>query len=207
MVGLLLFLLWQFQCRLASSTAAIPRQRGANPFGIGAYYPPGAGQIATAAELVGTGGWVLILVPCGNVTSETQLPPTCPGFDPAAEMQEAWKLGLNVVVRLEPLYSAWGCSGGSCSAPDNRGVCFGAQPGQSNWILPDSTQSWNGNLRATHDPGSNHTSYREVAKSYAKLAASLPKPPDDSRLFVQIGNGTALRNSSLPVHMHWVSQY
>jgi hypothetical protein len=52
------------------SAAVAPRS---NPFGIGAYYPPGAGQIPTAAELVGAGGWVLILVPCGNVTSETQV--------------------------------------------------------------------------------------------------------------------------------------
>jgi hypothetical protein len=189
MPAVLLFLLWQ----LRSAVAAPQRS---NPFGIGAYYPPGAGQIATAAELVGKGGWVLILVPCGNVTSETKLPPTCPGFDPAAEMLQAWKLGLNVVVRLEPQYSAWGCSDGSCNAT-GRGVCFGAQPGQANWVLPDSTQSWTGHLRATHDPGSNHTSYREVAKSYAKVAASLPKPSDGSRLFVQIGNGTALRDSHL----------
>ena len=34
-------------------------------FGIGAYYPPGIGQIATARDLVGPGGWVLILVPAG----------------------------------------------------------------------------------------------------------------------------------------------
>lgn len=107
-------------------------------------------------------------------------------------MQQAWKLGLNVVVRLEPQYSAWGCTDGACNVP-GRGVCFGAQPGQPNWPLPDPTQTWKGQLRATHDPGSNHKSYRKVAETYAKLAASLPKPPDGSKLFVQIGNGACAR--------------
>ena len=113
-------------------------------------------------------------MPCGNATTETRLPPTCPGFDPAAEMRAAWQLGLNVVVRLEPQYSAWGCTGEpSCQAA----VCFGARPGQENWALPDPSQSWSGHLRATHDPGSNHTSYKAVARSYARVAASLPRPP------------------------------
>jgi hypothetical protein len=43
-------------------TAVEPR----NVFGIGAYYPPGIGQIATARDLVGPGGWILILVPAGT---------------------------------------------------------------------------------------------------------------------------------------------
>jgi len=156
-----------------------------NKFGIGAYYPPGAGQLADAKELVGRGGWVLILVPCGNATTETRLPPTCPGFDPAAEMRAAWQLGLNVVVRLEPQYSAWGCTG---DASCQHAVCFGARPGQENWALPDPSQSWSGHLRATHDPGSNHTSFKAVARSYARVAASLPRPPDGAKLFVQLGN-------------------
>jgi hypothetical protein len=66
------------------SQPAAPRSN--NPFGIGAYYPPGDSQIELAAELVGAGGWVLILVPAGNVTAETQLPPTCPGYSPAEEV-------------------------------------------------------------------------------------------------------------------------
>lgn len=37
-----------------------------NMFGIGAYYPPGIEQISTARDLVGAGGWVLILVPAGE---------------------------------------------------------------------------------------------------------------------------------------------
>jgi hypothetical protein len=116
---------------------------------------------------------VLILIPCGNVTADTRLPPSCPGFDPAAQMKQAYALGLNVIVRLEPQYSAYGST------------CFG---GPGGWVLPDPTERWAGHLRATHDTGSNYTRYTSVATSYAKVAASLPRPPHGGKLAVQIGN-------------------
>jgi hypothetical protein len=71
-----------------SAAAALPR----SPFGIGAYFPPGGQQIPVAADLVGRGGWVLILIPCGNVTSETALPPRWGTFDPAASKTQLMAL-------------------------------------------------------------------------------------------------------------------
>jgi hypothetical protein len=138
---------------------ALAASRDANPFGIGAYFPPGGEQISLAADLVGKGGWVLILVPCGNVTSETVLPPAHGSFDPAAQMTDAFARGMNVVVRLEPQYSAY-------------------QPFTANsdaWVLPDGSPDCHMNsdchLRRLQDQGSNHTSYKTVASSYAKVAA------------------------------------
>ena len=172
---------------LAQSLLTVRADKGRNHFGIGAYYPPGIGQIHDAAELVGQGGTVLILVPVGNVTAETTLPPTCPGYDPAAQMKLAWSLGLRVVVRLEPQYSAFGCTGAGpsmpCAAPQFQ--CFA---GTGNWVLPDKSLHWKGHLRALQDPGTNYTSYTRVAASYAQATASLPRPPDGSPLRVQIGN-------------------
>jgi hypothetical protein len=116
------------------------------------------------------------------------LPPTCPGFDPAAEMKAAYAAGLNVVVRLEPQYSAYGCTGAGPSLPCNSPE-FGCFGGGGAWVLPDPLQEpWQGHLRATADPDSNSTSYKTVALSYARVAASLPKPTDGSVLHVQIGN-------------------
>ena len=44
-------------------------------------------------------------------------------------------------------------------------------------------------LRRLADPGSNFTSYKAVAESYARVEAALPLPPDgESELLVQIGN-------------------
>ena len=57
---------------------------GANKFGIGSYMPFDEGtplgtqlaQNAKAAELVGTNGWICFIIPAGNVTDSTPLPPT-----------------------------------------------------------------------------------------------------------------------------------
>jgi hypothetical protein len=95
-----------------------------NIFGIGAYFPPGASQIDVANELVGSKGWVLVLIPCGNITNETVLPPALPGqYEPAVQMQHAWSSGMNVVVRLEPEYSAF-----DMFTPNNHA-----------WVLPDGS--------------------------------------------------------------------
>ena len=81
-----------------------------NVFGIGTYFPPGAEQIPVARELVGAGGWVLIFIPCGNVTNATALPPASePFFDAAEQMREAWQLGMNVVASRQPRTSRTVC--------------------------------------------------------------------------------------------------
>ncbi len=155
-----------------------------NPFGIGAYFPPGGGQIPVAAELVGRGGWVLILIPCGNVTDETPLPVKWQTFDPNAQIEDAYARGLNVVVRLEPQYSAmrpfsqcWNGPNGPASGPGGV-VGNGTCP----WVLPDGSEGCHQNtdchLRRLADPESNFRSYKAVAASYARVAAALPLPPD-----------------------------
>ena len=40
-----------------ATMAAAVSPTARNPFGIGAYFPPGGSQISIAAELVGRGGW------------------------------------------------------------------------------------------------------------------------------------------------------
>ena len=94
---------------------------------------------------------------------------------------------MQVIVRLEPQYSAFGCTGASpavpCACPAFE--CFG---GNGDWVMPDPSERWTGNLRDLHDPGSQHTAYTRVAESYAKAAASLPRPPDGTPLKVQLGN-------------------
>eukprot|EP00039_Didymoeca_costata_P021111 m.343456 g.343456 ORF g.343456 m.343456 type:complete len:393 (+) comp22855_c0_seq1:190-1368(+) len=136
----------------------------ANKFGIGTYYPPSAlQQDQLAAELVGRGGWVTILIPCGNITNTTILPPSCPGFSSEEVLQKAYALGLNVVARLEPLYN-----GDSQSSK-----CFAGMP----------------SLRSlADDPNADNKTFKGAAESYAAVAASLPPPPDGVSLYVQIGN-------------------
>lgn len=182
----------------AASCAAGAALRPTNPFGIGTYFPPGPQQIPPAAKLVGRAGWVLILIPCGNVTDETPLPvKSLPqfGFDAAALVSDAYARGLNVVARLEPQYSAmkpftpcWNGPHGNTSGPGGV-VGNGTCP----WALPDGTVGCHENtdchLRRLADPGSDFMSYKAVAESYARVAAALPLPPDGtSELYVQIGN-------------------
>lgn len=108
---------------------------------------------------MGKGGFVTILIPAGNVSALSHLPPACPGFSTKDTLHEAYAAGLNVVARLEPQYSV------------THGQCFKAI----------------GPLRDLSDD-SNHTSYKTVAATYAKVAQSLPRPIDGSPLYVQIGN-------------------
>jgi hypothetical protein len=178
----------------AAASAAAPPPSRSSPFGIGAYFPPGQQQIPAASELVGHGGWVLILIPCGNVTSETPLPVRWATFDPNAQILDAYTRGLNVIVRLEPQYSAirpftpcWNGPNGPAGGPGGI-VGNGTCP----WVLPDGSEGCHENtdcyLRRLADPGSEHLEYKVVSESYARVAASLPLPPDGSRLRVQIGN-------------------
>lgn len=175
MLGLLLAL-------LVGPSCGSPAAR--NPFGIGAYFPPGGGQIPIAAELVGRGGWVLILIPCGNVTDETPLPVKWGTFDPSAQIKDAYARGLNVVVRLEPQYSAMRpfspCWNGPQGATSGPGGVVGN--GTCPWVLPDGSAGCHENtdchLRRLADPGSGYKSYKAVAESYARVATSLPLPPD-----------------------------
>ena len=102
-----------------------------------------------------------ILIPCGNVTGATPLPPACPGFDTGAYLRDAYAQNLSVVARLEPQYNAGG---------------------------PNCLRGIGSDLRTLADSGSNHTSYRDVARTYARVAASLPRPPDGSPLYVHLGN-------------------
>jgi hypothetical protein len=179
---------------LATAVASPLASPRSSPFGIGAYFPPGQQQISAAAELVGHGGWVLILIPCGNVTSETPLPVRWANFDSSAMMLDAYARGLKVVVRLEPQYSAmrpftpcWNGPSGPAGGPGGV-VGNGTCP----WVLPDGSQGCHENtdchLRRLADPGSKHMRYEAVSESYARVAASLPLPPDGSKLHVQIGN-------------------
>lgn len=179
---------------LPVSVAQQTALRRSSPFGIGAYYPPGAQQIPLAAELVGRGGWVLILIPCGNVTTETPLPPQWGPFDPASQMRDAWARGLRVVVRLEPQYSAMRpftpCWNGPQGPAGGHGGVVGN--GTCPWTLPDGSKGCHENsdchLRRLADPGSAFRRYTAVSQTYARVAASLPLPPDGSDLYVQIGN-------------------
>ena len=116
---------------IGSGGGGAGRPEGSNPFGIGAYFPPGAGQLPVAAELVGRVGWVLILVPCGNVTDETPLPVKWETFDAAALVESAYALDLNVVVQSPPptryariFYCSlsWGEWGSVCGGEGARGV-------------------------------------------------------------------------------------
>ena len=158
--------------------------RSTNPFGIGAYFPPGGGQIPVAAELVGRGGWVLILIPCGNVTNETPLPVKWGSFDPNAQIKDAYSRGLKVVVRLEPQYSAirpfTPCWNGPLGPVGGPGGIVGN--GTCPWVLPDGSKGCHENtdchLRRLADPGSDFKSYKAVAQTYARVAAALPLPPD-----------------------------
>eukprot|EP00051_Salpingoeca_urceolata_P013905 m.176125 g.176125 ORF g.176125 m.176125 type:complete len:318 (-) comp17934_c0_seq1:166-1119(-) len=69
---------------------------------------------------------------------------------------------LTVVVRLEPQYGA-----------SSTATCFPAVPP----------------LRDLADPGTNRTSYKKIAASYARVVSSLPQPPgNDTPFYVQIGN-------------------
>ena len=115
---------------IGSGGGGAGRPEGSNPFGIGAYFPPGAGQLPVAAELVGRVGWVLILVPCGNVTDETPLPVKWETFDAAALVESAYALDLNVVVQSPPpmleyfIAASPGGSGEVCVGGKGRGGCL-----------------------------------------------------------------------------------
>lgn len=101
------------------------------------------------------------------------------------------------MVRLEPQYSAqrpftpcWnGPSGAVGGGVNGNGTCP--------WVLPDGSAGCHENtdchLRRLADPGSAFKTYRSVAETYARVAASLPLPPSTNtsklnKLFVQIAN-------------------
>eukprot|EP00051_Salpingoeca_urceolata_P013907 m.176136 g.176136 ORF g.176136 m.176136 type:complete len:136 (-) comp17934_c0_seq2:981-1388(-) len=70
---------------------------------------------------------------------------------------------LTVVVRLEPQYGA-----------SSTATCFPAVPP----------------LRDLADPGTNRTSYKKIAASYARVVSSLPQPPgNDTPFYVQVVMG------------------
>lgn len=148
-------------------------QPQAKKFGIGSYMPfdpdtPLSTQVAQNAkafELVGKGGWLTFIIPAGNITAQDG-PQDLPGTYTAPAGDQ-----INWTAALEDAYER------------GLNVIVRLEPeyGVNDHANPP-------HLRNLADEGSDFLSFKEVAKTYARLASSLLLPPDGQPLHVQFAN-------------------